>query len=165
MTAGYVHIDQAEGYAVCSSKDGVSFQANGFDVNVSADGWGVGAISQPGGAGTFPLVVTRNTLDGRFQLKQTFTPNRAERGLDIRMAVKNLSGVTLDIRVMRSADVDISDNVMNWNPFGGGPQFARGCDAGINAGGFGDSVLGYRKNLWGLKPGQTQTFTPRYRRF
>src|SRR5438876_55543 len=61
--AGYVHLQNREGYAVCSSGNG-SGAVHGFDANVAAGGWGVSTVSQPNGVGTFPLIVTRQSLDG-----------------------------------------------------------------------------------------------------
>jgi hypothetical protein len=51
----------------------------GFDDGSSEGGFNDGTVSQPGGPGTLPFIVTRNTLDGLFQLRQTINWNPAQR--------------------------------------------------------------------------------------
>ena len=206
--AGAVHLNGREGYALCTDEDNSFGIVHGFDVNYAADGWGSSSVSQPNGAGKFPLIITRQTLDGAFQLKQTFTANWKERGIDIKMDVKNLSASVIDdLRLTRSADIDISGssdkdlfqitqdsavaegysvpfrglmltaapgtagwgqawNVLysDWDAFGNGAQYARGCKAS-DVGGQGDYVSGFHWQGHWLKPGQTMSATLRYRRF
>jgi hypothetical protein len=101
-----VHITGGEGYVLCADAD--RYRAIGFDAGTVEDGWGVPVVSQPNGAGTLPLVVTRISLDGRVELKQTFNRNVAERGIDIKMDVKNLSGSALPgVELHRYFDADI----------------------------------------------------------
>ena len=211
--AGFIHLNGREGYAVCTDTGNSNWQVNGFDVNYASNGWGLSSISQPGGAGTFPLIITRQTLDGLYQLKQTFTPNWSERGIDVKIELTNLSGSVIpSIRVTRSADIDaagvsspnvfqmtndsalgmgVSVNPKNyflglmltagsgasgqgwawnstyseWNPWGNGSQYARGCIAGRAFGGTGDYVSGFHWNVFWLNPGQTKSATFRYRRY
>jgi hypothetical protein len=111
--AGFVHLNGREGYALCTGLHNQS-TANGFDVNYAAAGWGTSTVSQPNGAGTLPLIITRQTLDGLYELKQTFTPNWSERGINIKMDVKNMSGSVIPyLRVTRSADIDAAGVSMN----------------------------------------------------
>src|SRR5262249_11533961 len=80
-----------------------------FDAGIAEEGWGEPSVSQPSGAGTLPLVITRTSLDGRVQLKQTFTRNAAERGVDVKMDVKNLSAATLpSVLLDRYFDADMA---------------------------------------------------------
>ncbi len=105
--AGKVHLQSREGYAVCSSTNG-SGVVHGFDANVAASGWGVSTVSEPNGAGTFPLIVTRHSLDGVIQFKQTFTLNVGERGIDAKMDVTNTSASSLQyVWISRYFDGDI----------------------------------------------------------
>src|SRR5262249_33092165 len=79
-----------------------------FDAGLAQDGWGAPTVSQPSGPGTLPLVVTRTSEDGRVQLTQTFTRNVAERGVDVKMDVKNLSAVPLPgVLLDRYFDADV----------------------------------------------------------
>ncbi len=111
--AGVVQLNGREGYALCTDVNNQS-TVNGFDVNYAAGGWGASTVSQPNGIGTFPLIVTRQTLDGLYELKQTFTSNWSERGISIKMDVKNMSGSVIPyLRVTRSADIDASGVSMN----------------------------------------------------
>jgi hypothetical protein len=103
---GLVHITGREGYVLCADAD--RDRATGFDAGIVEEGWGPPVVSQPSGAGTLPLVVTRTSLDGRVELKQTFSRNLAERGIDIKMDVKNLSGSVLPgVELHRYFDADI----------------------------------------------------------
>jgi hypothetical protein len=104
---GLTHLNGREGYVLCADDD--RSVAVGFDAGIAEAGWDDPSVSQPGGAGTLPLVVTRTSLDGRVQLKQTFTRNAAERGVDVKMDVKNLSASTLPrVLVDRYFDADIA---------------------------------------------------------
>jgi hypothetical protein len=109
---GLTHIAGREGYVLCADDD--KSVAVGFDAGIAEAGWDDPTVSQPGGAGTLPLVVTRTSLDGRVLLKQTFTRNAAERGLDVKMEVKNLSGTTLPrVLLDRYFDADIAGSASN----------------------------------------------------
>jgi len=66
------------------------------------------------GTGTFPLIITRNSLDGVIQLKQTFTLNAGERGLDVKMDIKNISASPLVyVWVNRYFDADVDSAPSN----------------------------------------------------
>jgi len=109
--AGYVHLQTREGYAVCSSSGSV---VHGYDVNIAANGWGTPTIAHPNGAGTFPLIITRQSLDGVIQLTQTFTRNTGERGVDVEIDVKNMSLSALQqVYVTRYFDGDIDNTSKN----------------------------------------------------
>jgi hypothetical protein len=143
-------------------------------------------------------------------LKQTFTANWKERGIDVKMDVKNTSpSVVSYIRLTRSADIDISGMSQNtfemtsdsatglavdptnhflglmltaapgtsghgwalnatysdWDPYGAGAEYGRGCAAGRDFGGDGDYVSAFHTNMEWVKPGETRSATLRYRRF
>jgi hypothetical protein len=109
---GLTHIAGGEGYVLCADDD--NYVAVGFDAGIAEGGWGDPSVSQPGGAGTLPLVVTRTSLDGRVLLKQTFTRNAAERGVDVKMDVKNVSAVPLShVLLDRYFDADIAGSASN----------------------------------------------------
>ena len=205
--AGKVHLQSREGYAICSDIGYPNKTVHGFDANIASNGWGVSAVSQPGGVGTFPLIITRQSLDGFLQFKQTFTFNSGERGIDVVMDIKNISATVLPNVVMsRYFDGDVDGSVTNtysatrdsdwgrgpdgrglmltsapsavvsftgegmkysdWDPFGVGQQYARGCGyAGPNPNNVGDFVGGLHLDLLDLYPNQTRTVTLRYRRF
>ena len=66
---GWNQIDQNEGYAVCALDGSYGY----WDLaGAGASGWGDPVLSQPKGANTFPFTITRQTLDGKFTLTQTF---------------------------------------------------------------------------------------------
>src|SRR5215813_11448846 len=88
--AGFIHLNGREGYALCTDTGNGRWQVNGFDVNYASNGWSLSTVSQPNGGGTFPLIITRLTLDGLYQLKQTFTSNWSERGIDVKIELTNL---------------------------------------------------------------------------
>jgi hypothetical protein len=103
---GLTHITGNEGYVLCVDNDRRIGLA--FDAGLAQDGWGTPTVSQPSGPGTLPLIITRTSEDGRVQLTQTFTRNAAERGVDVKMDVKNLSAVPLPgVLVDRYFDADV----------------------------------------------------------
>ncbi len=210
---GKVHLQQREGYAVCSGGiPGNGAIVHGFDANVAASGWGNPTVSQPGGAGTFPLIITRQSLDGVIQLKQTFARNVAERGIDVKVDVKNITAVTVyHVFLSRYFDADVDGTTTNlfdnthdstwarnpvnpavtgrglmltlapsasleywypsgtlysyWDPYGSGPQYARGCDWDNSyTPASGDFVgIVQVKMTSALSPGQIKTVILRYR--
>jgi hypothetical protein len=214
--AGYVHLQSREGYAVCSGGvPGNGATVHGFDADIAAAGWGSPTASQPSGAGTLPLIITRTSTDGVIQIKQTFTLNAPEREVNIKMDVKNTSAGILDsVYLSRYYDGDIDGQTTNlydrnqesvwargpynnvahglmlnaapapniqfrasgtdysyWDPYGSGPQYARGCDwDNAYSPATGDFVGILQVDLTpptapSLKPGQTKTVTIHYRRF
>ena len=111
--AGYVHLTGREGYAVCTQESG-NVVHHGFDVNIASDGWGPATITQKNGPGTLPMTITRQTDDGAVQLRQTFSFNPAERGIDLTMNLKNTSGYPMpDVTLTRYFDADISGMSIN----------------------------------------------------
>ena len=114
----------AEGYAVCSNFNNT---VHGHDTGAVEAGFGTPTFVQPT-AGAFPLTVTRNTTDGKFQLKQVWAkPDATEKDITVTMTLKNLSSATINnVFVSRSGDFDIgatsqnqgartSDSVWQWN--------------------------------------------------
>jgi hypothetical protein len=96
---------QEEGYALCSSSSGT---INGYEMGLTESGFGTPTFTQPNGAGTFPLTVTRNTTDGKFQLKQVWAkPDATEKDVTVTMTVKNLSSTTIsEVLLSRFGDID-----------------------------------------------------------
>src|SRR5947207_6876712 len=80
--AGVVQLNGREGYALCTDVNNQS-TANGFDVNYADGGCDAATVLHPNGIGTFPLIVTRQTLDGVYELKQTVTSIWSDRGISI----------------------------------------------------------------------------------
>src|SRR5262249_54091594 len=99
------NINGREGYVVCANHDD---HAIAFDAGVTEAGWAGSSVLQPNGPGTLPLVVTRNSADGRIQLKQTFTFSVVDRLVEIKMEVKNTSAAVLtSVKLDRYFDGDV----------------------------------------------------------
>jgi hypothetical protein len=96
-----------EGYVLCSNTS-TGNAANGYDVGGAEFGFGTPTFAQPNGAGTFPLTVTRNTTDGKFQLKQVWAkPDAAEKDVTVTMTVTNRSSATINnVLLTRNGDID-----------------------------------------------------------
>jgi hypothetical protein len=104
--AGARHITTREGYAVCTYD--AAYTVHGFDVNMAAEGWGPSIVSEN------KRIITRTSLDGLIELKQTFTVVPAERGVDVKMELKNLSPATLQgLMLARYFDGDIDGQIVN----------------------------------------------------
>ena len=97
-----------EGYAVCSNNGSTH---NGHDTGDVEGGFAAPTFSQPNGAGTFPLTVTRRTTDGTFQLTQVWaTPDAVEKDVTVTMTLKNISSATIEgVLLSRSGDFDVGD--------------------------------------------------------
>jgi hypothetical protein len=97
-----------EGYAVCSA-DGNTVE--GHDTGDVEAGFGPPSFVQPT-AGKFPLTVTRNTTNGRFQLKQLWSvPDSMEKDVTVTMTLKNISSAPItDVLISRSGPFDVSVN-------------------------------------------------------
>ena len=194
--AGAVHLKTREGFAVCSY-DGTNI-IHGYDVGNAAEGWGPATVSAN------KRVITRTSLDGLVELKQTFTVVPANRGVDVKMELKNLSAVTLgSLEITRYFDGDIDFTGTNdyfhngdsvwatrvhglmmtlapttadvslimtpyseWDPWGPGFQWARGCYGDLFATGeSGDFVGGANLRWFNIKPGASKSATLHYQRF
>ena len=102
--AAYLHLVGEEGYVACGT--GAS---NAYDAGMVEAGWGESNISQPGGSLTLPLIITRQSLDGNFELKQTIDSNRNEKEILITMELKNISaGQLTNVKLARYFNGDIS---------------------------------------------------------
>jgi hypothetical protein len=106
-----------EGYVLCS-QGGSS--VHGYDYGPGEAGFGAPTISQPNGAGTFPLTVTRNTTDGKFQLKQVWNkPDNIEKDVTVTMTLQNLSSTTISgVVLSRTGDVNAGGVGTDPNDFG-----------------------------------------------
>src|SRR3954454_5153183 len=108
--AGFEHLRTGngtigEGYRVCAL-GGVT--NSGYDAGFNEAGFGLPTINQPNGPNTFPLMVTRNTTNGSFQLTQTFDRNTTEKEVTIRMSLKNVSSAPIgQVALTRYFDGDI----------------------------------------------------------
>jgi hypothetical protein len=110
---GFVHISGREGYALCNASGNSGF-VEGFDVGSAQSGFGPPTVSQPNGAGTFPLIITRRTTNGLFELRQTFTRDTVEKDVTIEMTVKNLAFATIQgVKIVRNFDGDIGNDAGN----------------------------------------------------
>jgi hypothetical protein len=112
--AGRVQLNTREGYVLCSNRLATR-GVHGFDAGSAQAGWVAPTVSQPGGPGTLPLIITRNSFDGVVELKQTFKVVPAEREVNVTMAVKNRSTLaTLPSVVLdRYFDGDLNGETSN----------------------------------------------------
>jgi hypothetical protein len=94
-----------EGYAVCSGGG----DPDGHDTGDVEAGFAAPTFSQPNGAGTFPLTVTRRTTNGKFQLTQVWAkPDPVEKDVTVTMTLKNISSAPITgVMISRSGDFDI----------------------------------------------------------
>jgi hypothetical protein len=100
------HIDDQEGYVVCGTGVATAYDANWFN---DESGWGQSSVMQCGGPGTLPITVTRQTLDGTLELKQTIDWNPQEKEVFFTMTLKNISGAQLtNVKLARYFNGDIS---------------------------------------------------------
>lgn len=112
--ANFEHLVIGEGYAVCSSVGTGHLGSHGYDAGFNESGWGAASASQPNGANTLPLTITRSTTDGKFQLKQTFDWDTAQKEITITMVLKNLSASAItSVKLSRYFDGDISSTNNN----------------------------------------------------
>lgn len=97
--------DGNEGYVVCT---GGGATVHGHDTGAVEGEFGSPKFSQPT-AGAFPLTVTRNTTDGKFQLKQVWSrPDATEKEVILTMTLTNRSGATLNgATLTRTGDFDV----------------------------------------------------------
>lgn len=102
--------DNLEGYALCSGI-GASYKVHGYDAGLDEAGFGPATLIQPGGPGTFPLSIVRETSDGLFQVTQAYTRDTAEKDFTVTMAVKNLSPTVTasSVRLTRYFNGDIDN--------------------------------------------------------
>jgi hypothetical protein len=126
-----------EGYALCSD----SFSTlHGYDIGASQTGFGTPTFSQPNGAGTFPLTVTRNSTDGKLQLKQVWAkPDATEKDVTVTMTATNRTSSKISsVVISRFGDIDAGgndpfegfddrgsrtqDTVFQWDDYGDGGQ-------------------------------------------
>ena len=115
--ATYTHITTAEGYIACGSGFNGSWDTGSV---AASHGWNEPiAVSQPGGAHTFPLTIIRQSTDGRFQLKQTFEWEPEQKELFITMVLKNISVDTItNLMLARYFDGNIDnawDNIYDYD--------------------------------------------------
>ncbi len=75
-----------EGYQVCSPT-GIYYDLG----NQGASGWGPATVVQPT-PGKLPITITRNSLDGHWNLKQTYAKDTVEDDFTITMTLKNIGG-------------------------------------------------------------------------
>ncbi|HSE84458.1 MAG TPA: hypothetical protein VLB01_07925 [Thermodesulfobacteriota bacterium] len=94
-----------EGYAICDNPGGAEF-VSGYDAGSSEGGCGNPTISQPNGANTLPLTITRQCACIKF--KQEFSRDTTEKDITITMTLTNICNFTLfNNRVVRYFNGDI----------------------------------------------------------
>jgi hypothetical protein len=99
----------SEGYALCHNNVTTT---DGYDTGGSESGCGNPTISQPNGANTLPLTITRTCSCIRF--KQVFARDNVERDVTITMTITNVCGTTLQkVYVSRYFDGDIIGDVLS----------------------------------------------------
>jgi hypothetical protein len=118
--AGYQHI-YTEGYVLCYGLN------NAYDIGIYESGFSAASAFSCSGS---TCTVTRNTADGRLELRQVITKNVPfERSFNVQMRVRNLTGSRISgIILRRHVDFDVdapsanyfmateSDSVVGWNP-------------------------------------------------
>src|SRR5690606_987643 len=89
--SGYEQAVSGDGYVLCSA--GLSdVTVHGWDAGgYGQAGFGPPLIEQPNGPNTLPLAIRRTTLDGVFELVQTFRFDAIEKDLTVDMEVNNLT--------------------------------------------------------------------------
>jgi len=92
-----------EGYALCTP-DGGPY----FDTGAASAGW-ADAIVVVDPAEEDGLSITRTTLDGRFTLEQQIIGRKGSRAITIRATVTNNGGAVDNVRLLRTADVDVDN--------------------------------------------------------
>jgi hypothetical protein len=104
----YEHIavgSVSEGYAVCTpdGDGGGPYVDNGS----LSSGWADPVlVAEPTETG---VTIERTTTDGRFTLRQQFTGNAGNRQITVRMTLTNNGGDAENVRLLRSADLDIDN--------------------------------------------------------
>lgn len=89
--AGYEQAISGDGYVVCSAGR-AGLTVHGWDAGgYGQEGFAPPFIDQPNGANTLPLTITRATLDGAFEVVQTFGFDALEKDLTVTMQVTNLT--------------------------------------------------------------------------
>lgn len=126
-----------DGYVLCSTNNNTANAVNGYDAGNAELGWGNVTTIQPNGLNTLPLTVTRQTTNGRFELKQVFTWDTNEKDVTITMTLKNISGINIDgIRLARYFDADLSGDTSD-DRFDKTDDSVWGRDGGSGSGQFG----------------------------
>jgi len=98
----------SEGYALCNFSGGNQI-VRGYDTGGSESTRGNPTITQPNGANTLPLTITRTCNCIRF--KQDFARDNAEKDVTITMTLTNVCSPTLsDVRVSRYFDGNIHED-------------------------------------------------------
>lgn len=129
--AGMEHIYEGsitEGYGVCDLLTKVEY----YDyAQIGAVGWVMPTISQPNGANTLPLTITRKTDDGLWTLAQIFAHIPNERVVRVTMRLENNANIAKRAYLARFVDLDANsanggdfqnyfdatlDTVTAWNP-------------------------------------------------
>lgn len=92
----------SEGYVVCTP-DGGSY----FDTGAASSGWASPILAaDPTEDG---VTITRTTLDGRFTLLQEIAGRHTSRTISIRATLTNNGGIVENVRLLRTADLDIDN--------------------------------------------------------
>lgn len=116
--SGFKHMSfgQEEGYAICGTGATKAFST----ASIESNDWSAPILDQPGGPNTLPLTITRQSPDGKFELKQSFDWNTGKKEIFITMELKNLSAASItNVRLSRyfdgEIDNDYGDNILDRN--------------------------------------------------
>jgi hypothetical protein len=108
------HHGGLDGYQLCSPVGDYWDMGSRGSIGFSA-----ATFTQANGPGTLPIVITRTTDDGRWELKQQYAKDNTEGDFTITMTLKNLGiavaspvylGRWTDLRMNNSPDADNGDN-------------------------------------------------------
>ncbi len=134
-----------EGYGVCDTYSGIAYYDWAYQ---DSGNWGTPTFTQVGNV----ITVTRLTIDGIWQLKQTITnipaTATAPGSAKVSMALKNLSAIARNAYLLRYADVD-ADSITTPNDFDYTSQTAYGLRPGFYRG------FGSTNNTFNTAIGQT----------
>jgi hypothetical protein len=116
--AGVEHIYEGsitEGFGVCDLLTKVEY----YDyAQIGAVGFGMPIVTQPNGANTLPLTITRRTEDGLWTLVQSYAHIPAERILRVTMRLENNAGFVKRAYLARFVDIDANSanggDFQNW---------------------------------------------------
>jgi hypothetical protein len=110
--ANIKHLFGAEGYVACGTANGAAFAAS--DAGSAEMNWNApSAVTQPNGPNTFPLTITRQSTNGKFELKQTFDWNQWN-NITITMVLKNISNAAIkDVKLARYFNGDLDKTATN----------------------------------------------------
>ncbi len=124
---GQFRLLQEEGYAIATGCGTPTPATHGYDAGQPEAGFGPSTVVQPNGVNTFPLTITRDTTNGVFRLRQSFSRDVPNKVLTITMKLTNLSSSSVSNvfltryftdAVTQSRFIETVDSVSGWLGYG-----------------------------------------------